>query len=116
MDEQIPNATYIDKAVYCNNCKRIAEVPEGVNIEVMQFGGTEHHKATCKKCGSYIKFLGQTKNIDTMPFGKYKGLSFMDIGRRDRGYLAWLLSAERIPENLKKAAETAWLLLKEESK
>ena len=50
----------------------------------------------CAGCGKWIKWIPQEKNDPEkkMPFGKYKGISLVEILRKDPGYIKWLASIE----------------------
>ena len=104
MDEQ--NA-YVDLAVYCHKCDKTCMVPDDVDIIILPKDSGGHHKASCKLCGSYIKFLGQNKALDKMPFGKYKGMAFARIADINPNYLKWLINQSDMKPKIKEAAELA---------
>ena len=52
--------------------------------------GGHHVKASCASCGRFIKFLPH----DSLRFyfGRYRGLTIVEIARNDLSYLEWCLS------------------------
>jgi uncharacterized protein (DUF3820 family) len=67
----------------------------GENEPIMSQSGP-HLKATCSICNRFIKFVTQNKEMDIMPFGKYKGIRFEHI--TDSEYLNWMLQNLKSPE------------------
>lgn len=64
----------------------------------------QHLKATCNKCGNYIKFLPQGKPAK-LYFGKYKDREIRTLVTVDEiNYLHWLLDQE-IKNNLRAAIQ-----------
>ena len=47
-----------------------------------------HIEQRCSHCG-HLRFVRQTWMAFVMPFGKYRGLSLVEILKRDRGYIEW---------------------------
>jgi uncharacterized protein (DUF3820 family) len=91
----------LNEPIVCKRCDstKYKTVPSGPHI-----------KAVCAKCDSYIKFLPQPIDAkspeEAMPFGKYKGMTFLAIQERDHGYLQWLMGSD-----LGRPARIARLLL-----
>ncbi len=66
--------------------------------------GGHHLKATCASCGRFIKFLPH--DSPCFHFGKYKGLSVVEVAANDPSYLKWCFSKNIIREGqLKDAVE-----------
>lgn len=53
-----------------------------------------HLKATCKKCGAFIKFVPQENIMERFPFGQYKNELISKC--EDKNYLNWLLTQQNI--------------------
>jgi len=61
-----------------------------------------HLKATCNKCGQYIKFLPQQQTKPTLYFGKYRGREISSMNsEEDLRYLQWLISQPDLKPKLK---------------
>jgi len=71
--------------------------------EVIKTESGKHIKASCPKCGNYIKFIQQTEpsGDDVMPFGKYKGKTASWITESDPEYALW--GAENLKGRYQKA-------------
>lgn len=62
-----------------------------------------HIKASCERCGAYIKFLKQEKEKDIrkiiIPFNTYKGMTAYDAGMEDKrtgkNYFRWMATEHR---------------------
>jgi len=71
--------------------------------------GGYHLRASCAKCGRYLKFLAHTP--PQFFFGRHKGESVASVAKDDPSYLAWCLSNGVIRNNrlrlaVKEAVET----------
>lgn len=84
--------------VKCKNCN---------STEYVTTMSGKHLKASCAKCGKYIKFLPQPIDWDTreVPIGKYKGQRYKDVAHIDPGYLRW--QAENLKGRNQEIAEEA---------
>lgn len=56
--------------------------------------GTKHKERRCSDCGAFAGYHAQPAESFSMPYGKYKGLSFLEIQDKDQQYLKWLASSE----------------------
>jgi uncharacterized protein (DUF3820 family) len=68
-----------------------------IDKEVIFSNGTVHVERRCSVCGNFIKYVPQNKVIDecyTMPFGKHKGKTLIDIAREDCDYLEWFAGTD----------------------
>ena len=63
----------------------------------------QHLKASCAKCGTYIKFLSQGNEVKIMTFGKFKDTAISHIF--DKNYLEWILRSDKIKDNLRLALD-----------
>jgi len=63
----------------------------------------QHLKASCAKCGTYIKFLPQNNPIERMPLGKFKDTPIKEV--EDKKYLLWVLDKCQVKGSLKLAIE-----------
>lgn len=67
-------------------------------------GGKFHLKASCPKCGRYLKFLAQD-GPKVLHFGKYRDRPLADIAATDPEYLRWLVQQEWLRPKLKRDIE-----------
>ncbi len=66
--------------------------------------GGFHVKATCAPCGRFIKFLPH--DSPRFYFGRYRGLTVVEIAANDPSYLKWCLRKNILREGrLKDAVE-----------
>lgn len=73
------------KSVECASCHSV----NNYSTEEQVFSdGSTHIRATCNKCGSFIKYMPQSKYKTYIPFGKYKGKHTYEV--TDVDYLMWL--------------------------
>lgn len=73
--------------VECARCNSVNDF----STEKQAFqNGTTHIKATCNKCGKFIKWLPQSEEKTYLPFGKYRGQHTYQV--TDIDYLKWLLN------------------------
>ena len=63
---------------------------------------TPHIGLYCRACGKWIKWLPQEKTIDTMPFGKHKGVAITEL---PDNYLDWLLTSCELKGSLRTSLE-----------
>ena len=59
-----------------------------------------HLKASCAKCGKYIKFISQGGE-SMLYFGKYRGKTIAEVVKTDPAYLHWLLEQPGIKTKIK---------------
>ena len=60
-----------------------------------------HLTAICSSCGSYIKHLGQKKEV-VIHFGKYKGTKLSDMKSQDQiSWLKWVITVDNVKPGLK---------------
>ena len=66
--------------------------------------GGHHVKATCAACGRFLKFLPH--DSPQFYFGRYKGLTVVEVAANNPGYLKWCFSKDIIKNGrLKDAVE-----------
>ena len=78
--------------IFCHRCNS-----EKFNTERIPLPhGGYHLKTNCAVCGRFINFLPHQKT--KFPFGKYRGLSVVEVAAKDLGYLQWCLSKNILRE------------------
>lgn len=77
-----------------NKCRRCGS--ENLLLKEVTFkNGTLHTKADCLDCALLFfapRELEENQNDFSMPFGKYKGSTLLEISRSDPDYLMWAAS------------------------
>lgn len=54
---------------------------------------TVHLELLCAGCGRFVSWKRHVSNSEfVMPFGKYRGMTLLEILDRDRHYLEWALN------------------------
>lgn len=71
--------------LYCKNCHNEKEY---TTRKQTFSNGSVHIRATCKECGTFIKYMPQSEFKTYIPFGKYKGMHTYQVS--DVEYLQWL--------------------------
>lgn len=64
-----------------------------------------HWRASCPRCGRYLKFLPQRASDFHLWFGKHKSQRVADVWRTDPAYCEWLLQQPWLTPRLREVLE-----------
>ena len=97
----------MSEELFCTSCDLSVTAPVVERIDLPQ--AKFHLKASCPKCGRYLKFQQQGGPVSLF-FGKYKGVPVVEVAAKDPEYCRWLAAQSWCKPKLRRELEAALTL------
>lgn len=90
-------------ALHCGHCKNEVASVRAILEKIPLAKGGFHLRASCGRCGSFLKFLPHTE--PRFFWGKFSGRTIKAVAETDRRYLIFLLGRPWLRPSLRRRIE-----------